>query len=260
MLVKLFIHRLHIIYAAFDDPVSQCRSGELYSQLFPVRLLAVKRDAVPIFLIHYVSNRGRRCQAVLQQRAWCFSPNDNRSAVFLTFRTAKHFLDILDPFHFCRDDPQFFPHDLFPDNLHRSIAVGAVPVLIRHGAGNFHYRKPCKDLFPGGLWFLCLTFITTNSLLKSWFRDRRICSGFCFIEQIHLSWKCLFFCFFAGRCEQLFLQIFDCLIEICDRLVQLCGLLLMAFGHLLDCMTLAVHQLTKGFNGLFLKLYERFHL
>ena len=95
MLVKLFIHRLHIIYAAFDDPVSQCRSGELHAKLFPVRLLAVKRDAVHIFLVHHVSNCGRRCETVLQQWAWCFSPNDNRSAVFLTFRTAKHFLDIL---------------------------------------------------------------------------------------------------------------------------------------------------------------------
>ena len=114
MLVKLFIHRLHIIYAAFDDPVSQCRSGELYSQLFPIRLLTVKRDAVHIFLIHHVSNRGRRCEAVLEQGAWCFSPDDNGSTVFFTFRTAKDFLDILDPFHFCRDDPQFFTDNLFP--------------------------------------------------------------------------------------------------------------------------------------------------
>ena len=56
-----------------------------------IRLLAVKRDAVHIFLIHHVSNRGRRCKAVLQQRAWCFSSNDNGSAVFLAFRTAKDF-------------------------------------------------------------------------------------------------------------------------------------------------------------------------
>ena len=41
MLVKSFIHRLHIIHAAFDDPVGQCRSGEFYTQLFPVRFLAV---------------------------------------------------------------------------------------------------------------------------------------------------------------------------------------------------------------------------
>ena len=41
MLVKPFIHRLHIIHAAFDDPVGQCRSGEFYTQLFPVRFLAV---------------------------------------------------------------------------------------------------------------------------------------------------------------------------------------------------------------------------
>ena len=89
MLVKLFIHRLHIVYAAFDDPVSQCCSGELHSQLFPVRLLAVKRDAVHIFLVHHVGNRGRRCEAVLQQRTWCFSTNDNRSAVFLTFEQPR---------------------------------------------------------------------------------------------------------------------------------------------------------------------------
>lgn len=67
------------------------------------------------------------------------------------------------------------------------------------------------------------------------------------------------FCFFTGRCEQLFLQIFDRFIEICDRLVQLCGLLLMAFGHLLDRKALAVYQLMQGFNCLFLKLYERFY-
>ena len=30
MLVQLFIHRLHIIYAVFDDPVSQCRPGKLH--------------------------------------------------------------------------------------------------------------------------------------------------------------------------------------------------------------------------------------
>lgn len=35
MLVQLFIHRLHIIYAAFDDPVSQCRPGKLHSSLSP---------------------------------------------------------------------------------------------------------------------------------------------------------------------------------------------------------------------------------
>ena len=67
------------------------------------------------------------------------------------------------------------------------------------------------------------------------------------------------FLFFTGRSEQLFLQIFDGFIKICDRLVQLCGLLLMAFGHLLDRKTLAVHQLAQGFYCLFLKLYERFH-
>ena len=259
MPVKLFIHRLHIIHAAFDDPVGQCRPGELHSQLFPVRLLAVKRDAVHIFLVHHVSNRGRRCEAVLQQRAWCFSPNDNGSAVFLAFRTAKDFLDILDPFHFCRDDPQFFPYDLFPDDFHESITVGTVSVLIRYRTWNFDYKQPCKDLFPGGLRFLCLTIITSNSLFQSRFRDRRIRSGFCLIEQLHLSGKCILFCFFTGRCEQLFLQIFDCFIEICDRLVQLCGLFLMAFGHLLDRKALAVYQLTQGFNCLFLKLYERFH-
>ena len=259
MPVKLFIHRLHIIYAAFDDPVRQCRPGKLHSKLFPVRLLAVKRDAVHIFLVHHVSNRGRRCQAVLEQGAWCFSPNDNGSAVFFTFRAAKNFLDILDPFHFCRDDPQFFTDYLFPDDFHRSIAVGTVSVLIRCRAGNFNHRQPCKDLFPGGLWFLCLTIITTNRLFQSRFRDRRIRSGFRLIEQIHLSGKGTLFCFFTGRREQLFLQIFDRFIEICDHLVQLRGLLLMASGHLLDRTALAVHQLTKGFNCLFLKLYERFH-
>ena len=258
-LVEMSIHRLHIIYAAFDDPVSQCRSGEFHSQLFPIRLLAVKRNAVHIFLVHHISNRGRRCEAVFQQRAWCFSPDNNGSAVLLAFWTAKHFLDILDPFHFCRDDPQFFPYNLFPDDLHRRVAVGAVPVLIRHGAGNFDYRKPCKDLFPGGFLFPCLTFIPANSLLQSWFRYRRIRSGFRFIEQIQLARECIFFCFFTGRCEQLFLQIFDRLIEIRDCLVQLCSLRLMAFGHLLDRKALAVHQLTQGFNCLFLKLYERFH-
>ena len=197
---------------------------------------------------------------MLQQWAWCFSPNDNGSTVFLTFRTAKYFLDVLEPFHFRGDDPQFFPHDLFPDDLHRSIAVGAVSFLFWHAAGNFDHRKPRKDLFPGGLRFLCLTFITANSLLQSRFRDRRIRIRFCLIEQIHLSGESIFFCFFTGRCEQLFLQILNRFIEICDRLVQLCGLLFMAFGHLLDRKTLAVHQLTKGFNCLFLKLHERFHL
>ena len=79
------------------------------------------------------------------------------------------------------------------------------------------------------------------------------------IEQMYLSGKFLFFCFLTGRCEQLFLQILNRFIEICDCLVQLCGLFLMAFGHLLDRKALAVHQLTKGFNCLFLKLHERFH-
>ena len=51
--------------------------------------LAVKRDAVHIFLVHHVSNRGRGCETVPEQGAWCFSPNDNENAVFFTSRTAK---------------------------------------------------------------------------------------------------------------------------------------------------------------------------
>ena len=145
MPVKLFIHRLHIIYAAFDDPVSQCRSGEFHSQLFPIRLLAVKRNAVHIFLVHHISNRGRRYEAALQQRTWCFSPNDNGNIDFSVFRSAKHFLDILNPFYFCRDDPQFFTDNLFPDDFHRSITLGAVSkekeLFITQG-----YYNSCKNI------------------------------------------------------------------------------------------------------------------
>ena len=45
MFVKPFIYRLHVIHAAFDDPVGQCRPPQLYAHLLPVRLLPVKRDA-----------------------------------------------------------------------------------------------------------------------------------------------------------------------------------------------------------------------
>ena len=114
MLVKPFIHRLHIIYAAFDDPVRQGCPGKLHSQSFPVRLLPVKWGAIYILLIHHISNRGWRCKAVFEQVTWCFSPNDNGSAVFFAFRAAKNFLDILDPFHFRRDDPQIFTDNFFP--------------------------------------------------------------------------------------------------------------------------------------------------
>ena len=44
MLVKPFIHRFHIIHAAFDDPVGQCRSGEFYTQLFLKNGLVWKLD------------------------------------------------------------------------------------------------------------------------------------------------------------------------------------------------------------------------
>ena len=40
-------------------------------------------------------------------------------------------MDILDPFHFCRDDPQFFTDDFFTDDFHRGIAVWAVLVLAK---------------------------------------------------------------------------------------------------------------------------------
>ena len=165
----------------------------------PVCLLAVKRDVVHIFLVHHVSNRGRGCEAVPEQEAWCFSPDDNGSAVFLAFRTAKDFLDIPDSFCFCRDDPQFFTDNLFLDDFHRGVAVRTVPVLICYRAGNFDYRQPCKDFFPGGPGFLCLTVIIANNLLQGWFRDRRIRSSFRLIEQIQLSGKFIFFCFFTGR-------------------------------------------------------------
>ena len=105
---------------------------------------------------------------MLQQRAWCFSSNDNGSAVFLAFWTAKDFLDILDPFHFCRGNPQFLTDNLFPDDFHRSIAVGAVPVLVRHCTWDFDHRQSCQDLFPGSLRFPCLAVITTDGFFQSW--------------------------------------------------------------------------------------------
>ena len=35
ILVKLLIHRLHVFYVAFDDPIRQGCTGKLHSQLFP---------------------------------------------------------------------------------------------------------------------------------------------------------------------------------------------------------------------------------
>ena len=55
------------------------------------------------------------------------------------------------------------------------------------------------------------------------------------------------------------LQIRDRFVEVRDGLVQLRGLLLVAFGHLLYCEPLVLHQLAQGFNGLFLELYKLFH-
>ena len=78
----------------------------------------------------------------------CLSTNNNGSTVFPAFRVAKYLLDILDPFYFCGDDPHFFPYNLFSDNLHRSVATRAVPILIRHDTANFDHRKPYTDLFP----------------------------------------------------------------------------------------------------------------
>ena len=126
---------------------------------------------------------------MLQQRAWCFSANDNGSTVLLAFRTAKDFLDILDPFHFCRGDSQFLTDNLFPDDFHRSIAVGAVPVLVRHCTWDFDHRQSCQDLFPGSFRFPCLAVITTDGFFQSWFRNRWIRGSFCLIEQIYLPWK-----------------------------------------------------------------------
>ena len=198
MFVKPFIYRLHVIHAAFDDPVGQCRPPQLYAHLLPVRLLPVKRDAVHIFLVHHVSSRGRGREAVLQQGAGCFGFNDNGSAVFLTFRAAEHFLDVLDPLHLCAGDPQFFPHHLFPDHFHRGIAVRTVPVSLRHCAGNLDYRKPRQDFLPGSLRFSGLTVITADCLLQGRLRGRRVRGSFCLIEQIHLSGEFILFGFFTG--------------------------------------------------------------
>ena len=71
---------------------------------------------------------------MLQQRAWCFSSNDNGSAVFLAFRTAKDFLDILDPFHFCGGNPQLLTDNLFPDDFHRGIAVTSFTISFPTGS------------------------------------------------------------------------------------------------------------------------------
>ena len=113
MFMKPFIYRLHVVQAAFDDPVGQCCPPELYPHLFPVRFLTVKRDAVHIFPVHYIRDSRWGRKAVLQQRARCLRTNDNGSAVFFAFRAAKHFLYIPDPFHFRGDDPQLIPDDLF---------------------------------------------------------------------------------------------------------------------------------------------------
>ena len=241
MLVKPFIYRLHVIHAAFDDPVGQCRPPQLYAQLLPVCLLPVKRDAVHIFLIHHVSNCGRGGKAVLQQRAGCFGLNDNGSSVFFTFRASEHFLDILDPFHPCAGDPQLFPHHLFPDHFHRGIAVRAVSVFHWHCTGDFNYRQPRQNFFPGSLRLFGLTVITADCLIQGRLRDGRLCGSFCLIEQIHLPGKFILFDFFTGRRKQSFLQILDRFVQVRDRLVQLCGLLLVAFGHLLDRKPLAFH-------------------
>ena len=50
VLDKKHIHWPHIAYATFDDPVNQRYFHKLHTQLFPVRLLAVKRDTVYIRL------------------------------------------------------------------------------------------------------------------------------------------------------------------------------------------------------------------
>ena len=128
--------------------------GKLHSQLFPVCLLPVKRDTVHILLVHHVSNCGWRCETMLQQRAWGFRPNDYRSTVFFTFRTAQDLLDILDPFHFRGDDPQLFTDNLFPDDCHRGVAVGTVPVLVRHLRSStccqWKRRRRCYQCCPRG--------------------------------------------------------------------------------------------------------------
>lgn len=66
--VEMFRYRLQIIYTTFDDPVSQWRSGKFHSQLLPILLLAVKRDVVHIFLVHYASDRKCRCKAVFKHQ------------------------------------------------------------------------------------------------------------------------------------------------------------------------------------------------
>ena len=259
MVEELLIYRPHIVHVAPNAPVCQRCLQNLYAQLFPVCLLTAERDTVHILLVHHIGDSGWRSKAVLEQGTRCFGSNDNRSAVFLTFRAAKDFLDILDPFHFCRDDPQFFTDDFFTDDFHRGIAVWAVPILIRHRAGNLHYRESRQNLFPGGFRLLCLAFIPADSLLQRWFRNGRGRLCFRFIEQIHLSGEHIRFRPFAGRRKQLFLQILNRFVEVCSRLVQLSGLFLMAFRQLSDGKPLAVHQLVQGFNCLFLKLDEHFH-
>ena len=129
----------------------------------------------------------------------------------------------------------------FPINLHRSIAVGAVPVLIGTVQGT-SLGSPARISSLVAFGFFLPYVLTTNSLLKGWFRDRKICSGLSHVERSICPGNASF-CFW--KMQQLFLQIFDCLIEfaIVWFSCAVCSSWLLVICS--DCVTLAVHQLTK---------------
>ena len=145
-------------------------------------------------------------KTVLQQRTLCFGSNYDRSTILLTFRTSQYFLDILDPFHFCAGDAQFFPDNFFPLTSIRVLQYGQFQSSSEtvHKTSNTDNLARISSL--GGFEFPFLAFITTDSLFQRLFRSKRIRRGFHLIEQIQQSRKVVRFCPFTRNPKQLFFR------------------------------------------------------
>ncbi len=71
-----------------------------------------------------------------------------------TYRTHKGFLHVMDPYHFCRSDTQFFPDKLIPQVFHRGTTVRTDPFFRgKHRRRSLLWEGPHTDLHERTFFF-----------------------------------------------------------------------------------------------------------
>ena len=108
-----------------------------------------------------------------KKRCRCFCLYDHCFILLPTYRTHKGFLHVMDPYHFCRSDTQFFPDKLIPQVFHRGTTVRTDPFFRGNIAGDLFYGKgliqictnrlfssgPCMFFYNGHRFFLLDSFL-----------------------------------------------------------------------------------------------------